>query len=139
MYTEARRLIAAHGSAGQDVIIVSSSGMEMVGPIGDRLGATEVIATRMEVADGWYTGAWTSGRTARPRRTRMRWRPSRGYRLRDCYAYSDSFTDLPMLEIVGHPQVVNPDRALRKVARERQWPELAFRQAGDRPRAAATS
>jgi hypothetical protein len=50
----------------------------------------------------------------------------RGYGLRDCYAYSDSVTDLPMLETVGHPRAVNPDRALRKVARERQWPILAF-------------
>ncbi|HUA28612.1 MAG TPA: HAD-IB family hydrolase, partial [Streptosporangiaceae bacterium] len=44
----------------------------------------------------------------------------------DCYAYSDSVTDLPMLEAVGHPRAVNPDRALRRIARERQWPVLAF-------------
>jgi phosphoserine phosphatase len=50
----------------------------------------------------------------------------RGYRLPDCYAYSDSVTDLPMLEAVGHPRAVNPDRALRRIARERQWPVLAF-------------
>ena len=50
----------------------------------------------------------------------------RGYRLPDCYAYSDSVTDLPMLEAVGHPRAVNPDRALRKIAREREWPVLAF-------------
>ena len=56
VYADARRLIAAHGRAGQDVIIVSTSGLEMVGPIGDLLGASEVIATRMEVADGCYTG-----------------------------------------------------------------------------------
>lgn len=127
VYTEARRLIAAHGSAGQDVIIVSSSGMEMVRPIGDRLGASEVIATRMEVADGCYTGEmefWAYGEAKAHRMRELA--ASRGYRLRDCYAYSDSATDLPMLETVGHPRAVNPDRALRKVARERQWPILAF-------------
>jgi len=128
VYSEARRLIAAHGRAGQDVIIVSTSGMEMVAPIGDLLGAREVIATRMEVADGCYTGAmefWAYGeaKAARVRELAC----ARGYRLADCYAYSDSVTDLPMLEAVGHPRVVNPDRALRRVARERDWPVLAFR------------
>jgi hypothetical protein len=51
---------------------------------------------------------------------------ARGYRLSDCYAYSDSATDLPMLEAVGYPRVVNPDRALRKIARDRNWPVLTF-------------
>jgi hypothetical protein len=49
-----------------------------------------------------------------------------GYDLADCYAYSDSITDLPMLEAVGHPAAVNPDRALRRAARERDWPILVF-------------
>jgi HAD superfamily hydrolase (TIGR01490 family) len=127
VYTEARRLIAAHGCAGQDVIIVSSSGMEMVGPIGARLGASEVIATRMEVADGCYTGEmefWAYGEAKAHRMRELA--AGHGYRLRDCYAYSDSITDLPMLETVGHPRAVNPDRALRKVAKERHWPILAF-------------
>lgn len=127
VYADAWRLIAAHGNAGQDVIIVSSSGMEMVGPIGDRLGASEVIATRMEVADGCYTGEmefWAYGEAKAHRMRELA--AKRGYRLRDCYAYSDSITDLPMLEAVGHPRAVNPNRALRRVARERLWPVLAF-------------
>jgi HAD superfamily hydrolase (TIGR01490 family) len=127
VYADARRLIAAHGKAGQDVIIVSTSGQEMVGPIGDLLGASEVIATRMEVADGRYTGQmefWAYGEAKASRVRELAAR--RGYRLRDCYAYSDSVTDLPMLEVVGHPRVVNPDRALRKIAVQRHWPVLAF-------------
>jgi HAD superfamily hydrolase (TIGR01490 family) len=127
VYADARRLIAAHGSAGQDVVIVSTSGIEMVGPIGDMLGASEVIASRMEVADGCYTGQmefWAYGE-AKARQVREL-AAKRGYRLQDCYAYSDSVTDLPMLEAVGHPRAVNPDRALRKIARQRRWPVLAF-------------
>ena len=127
VYADARRLIAAHRKAGQDVIIVSTSGQEMVGPIGDLLGASEVIATRMEVADGRYTGQmefWAYGEAKASRVRELAAR--RGYRLRDCYAYSDSVTDLPMLEVVGHPRVVNPDRALRKIAVQRHWPVLAF-------------
>jgi HAD superfamily hydrolase (TIGR01490 family) len=127
VYADARRLIVAHGKAGQDVIIVSTSGQEMVGPIGDLLGASEVIATRMEVTDGRYTGQmefWAYGEAKASRVRELAAR--RGYRLRDCYAYSDSVTDLPMLEVVGHPRVVNPDRALRKIAVQRHWPVLAF-------------
>jgi HAD superfamily hydrolase (TIGR01490 family) len=127
VYQGAQRLIAAHGSAGRHVVIVSTSGTEMVAPIGDMLGATEVIATQMEVADGLYTGEmefWAYGE-AKARRVREL-AAARGYRLADCYAYSDSITDLPMLETVGHPRAVNPDRALRRIARERQWPVLAF-------------
>jgi len=127
VYSDARRLIALHAKAGQDVIIVSTSGQEVVGPIGDLLGASEVIATRMEVADGRYTGQmefWAYGEAKASRVRELAAR--RGYRLRDCYAYSDSVTDLPMLEVVGHPRVVNPDRALRKIAVQRHWPVLAF-------------
>jgi HAD superfamily hydrolase (TIGR01490 family) len=128
VYSEARRLIAEHGSAGQDVIIVSTSGLEMVAPIGDLLGAQDVIATRMQVADGCYTGEMEFWAYGEAKATRVReLAGARGYRLADCYAYSDSVTDLPMLEAVGHPRVVNPDRALRRIARERQWPVLAFR------------
>jgi HAD superfamily hydrolase (TIGR01490 family) len=127
VYADARRLIAAHCKAGQDVIIVSTSGQEMVAPIGDLLGASEVIATRMEIADGRYTGQmefWAYGEAKAIRVRELA--AMRGYKLRDCYAYSDSITDLPMLEAVGHPRAVNPDRALRKLARERHWPVLAF-------------
>ena len=51
---------------------------------------------------------------------------ARGYRMADCRAYSDSITDLPLLEAVGHPTAVNPDRALRRLAEERGWPILTF-------------
>ena len=127
VYADARRLIAAHGRAGQDVIIVSTSGLEMVAPIGALLGASEVIASQMEIADGRYTGEMVFWAYGEAKASRMRELAARrGYRLADCYAYSDSVTDLPMLEAVGHPRAVNPDRALRRIARERQWPVLAF-------------
>jgi HAD superfamily hydrolase (TIGR01490 family) len=127
VYADARRLIAAHGRAGQDVIIVSTSGLEMVAPIGALLGASEVIASQMEVSDGHYTGEMVFWAYGEAKASRVRELASRrGYRLPDCYAYSDSVTDLPMLEAVGHPRAVNPDRALRRIAQERQWPVLAF-------------
>src|ERR1700748_1724070 len=64
--------------------------------------------------------AWSSRTASRELAARE------GFPLEHCYAYSDSITDMPMLEVVGHPSVVNPDRALRKEAIARGWPVLAF-------------
>jgi HAD superfamily hydrolase (TIGR01490 family) len=127
VYAEARALLAGHRDAGQDVIIVSASGQEMVAPIGALLGASSIIATRMHVSEGRYTGEIDFYAYGEAKASRLRELASeRGYWLPACFAYSDSVTDLPMLEAVGHPHAVNPDRALRKIARERCWPVLAF-------------
>jgi HAD superfamily hydrolase (TIGR01490 family) len=127
VYAEARALLSEHRDAGQDVIIVSTAGQEVVAPIGALLGAESVIATRMRIADGRYTGemefyAYGEAKAARVRELAA----ERGYSLPRCYAYSDSVTDLPLLEAVGNPRVVNPDRALRRIALERGWPVLSF-------------
>jgi HAD superfamily hydrolase (TIGR01490 family) len=127
VYAEARALLTEHRGAGQDVVIVSTSGQEMVAPIGSMLGAASVIATRMEIAGGRYTGRFEFYAYGEAKAARMReLAGERGYRLARCYAYSDSITDLPMLELVGHPRVVNPDRHLRRIAVRRGWPILMF-------------
>ncbi|MEE1930271.1 HAD family hydrolase [Streptomyces sp. TRM 70351] len=127
IYDEAASLIEQHHLAGRDVVIVSTSGAEVVEPIGELLGADRVVATRMVVADGRYTGEveyYAYGPTKAEAIAELA--ESEGYDLPRCYAYSDSFTDLPMLEAVGHPHAVNPDRALRREAVARDWPVLAF-------------
>lgn len=127
IYAEARRLLDSHREAGRDVFIVSTAGQEMVGPIGAMLGAAGVIATRMRHADGRYTGECEFYAFGEAKARRMRQLAAeRGYELTDCFAYSDSHTDLPMLEAVGYPHAVNPDRQLRRVALSRGWPVLAF-------------
>jgi HAD superfamily hydrolase (TIGR01490 family) len=127
VYAEAADLIEEHRAAGREIVIVSSSGAEMVEPIGEMLGADRVVATRMVIADGHYTGeidfyAYGENKAEAMRRVAV----ESGYDLADCYAYSDSVTDLPMLTAVGHPTAVNPDRALRRAAAERGWPVLEF-------------
>jgi HAD superfamily hydrolase (TIGR01490 family) len=127
VYDEAVELIGDHKAAGRDVVIISSSGDEMVGPIGEMVGADHVIATRMVVAEGHYTGEIEYYAYGPFKAQGLRDLASeRGYDLALCYAYSDSITDLPMLEAVGHPAAVNPDKALRRAALENGWPILTF-------------
>jgi HAD superfamily hydrolase (TIGR01490 family) len=128
IYEEAAALIEEHRAAGRDVVIVSSSGEEVVSAIGELLGVDDVIATRMVVADGRFTGEVAYYAAGPQKASAIReLAGTRGYDLSTCYAYSDSITDVPMLETVGHPVAVNPDRALRRVAAERGWPALVFR------------
>lgn len=134
VYAEARELLAIHRRHGHDILIASTSGLEIVAPIAAMLGACAVVATRLEVAAGRYTGAVDYYAYGQAKADRVReLADERGYRLTDCFAYSDSATDLPLLELVGHPHVVNPDRQLRKIARDRAWPVLAFSQTGCLP------
>jgi len=142
VYDEAVGLIEEHRAAGRDVVIVSTSGAEVVEPIGQMLGVDHVIATQMVVEAGRYTGeiafyAFGANKAAAIRELAS----EQGYDLQQSYGYSDSETDLPLLEAVGRPHVVNPDRTLRRVAAERDWPVLHFtrpvalrRRMGIRPR-----
>ena len=127
VFAEAANLIADHKLCGRDVVVVSASGEEIVAPIAKALGATHAMATRMVVEDGKYTGevafyCYGEGKVDAIKELAAR----EGYALEHCYAYSDSITDLPMLESVGHPTVVNPDRALRKESVARGWPVVTF-------------
>ena len=127
VFAEAADLIASHKLLGRDVVVVSASGEEIVAPIARALGATHAMATRMVVEDGKYTGdvafyCFGEGKVQAIQELAAR----EGYPLEYCYAYSDSVTDVPMLEAVGHPSVVNPDRGLRREAVERGWPVLTF-------------
>jgi HAD superfamily hydrolase (TIGR01490 family) len=128
IYAEAAALIDEHRSAGRDVVVVSTSGEEMVRPIAEQLGVTDIIATRMVVRDGRYTGEvayYAAGPTKADAVRELA--KLRDYDLSSSYAYSDSISDVPLLETVGHPSAVNPDRGLRRAASDRGWPVLEFR------------
>jgi HAD superfamily hydrolase (TIGR01490 family) len=127
VYAEAKELIAEHKANGDEVVVLSASGLEVVEPIAALVEADSCLATRMGIADGRYTGVidyYCYGEEKA--RAAREIAAERGYRLADCRAYSDSITDLPLLEAVGHPTAVNPDRALRRVADQRGWPILTF-------------
>jgi HAD superfamily hydrolase (TIGR01490 family) len=127
VYLEAVALIDEHHAAGRDIVVVSASGAEVVEPIAAALGADHVIATRMHVVDGRYTGdidfyAYGENKAA----AIAALADEQGYDLAGSYAYSDSITDAPMLGVVGNAFAVNPDRALRRLAAEKDWGTLTF-------------
>ena len=127
VYDEAVTLMEEHRLAGRDVVIVSASGTEVVEPIGELLGADDVVASRLEIEDGKYTGEISYYAYAEEKARAIRdLAEERGYDLAECYGYSDSVTDVPMLEEVGHPHAVNPDRELRRIAAAKGWPVLVF-------------
>ncbi len=123
VFAEALAIIDGHKRAGRKVVVVSASPEEIVRPLCRYLGIDDVIATRSEVdEDGIYTGsiehyAYGPGKAE----AMIEMAETHGIDLADSFAYSDSATDVPMLEAVGHPVAVNPDDELLEIARERGW------------------
>jgi phosphoserine phosphatase len=138
IYSEALELMATHRHAGRLIVIVSASPAEIVLPLARYLEADEAIASRALVdEEGRYSGAMAFdafGPAKVDAMTELAAR--RGIDLAASYAYSDSATDLPMLEAVGHPVAVNADRELARIATERGWEQHVFtRPVQLRPRA----
>jgi len=127
VFDEALDLIRWHQSEGRKVFIVSASPEEIVAPLAQYLGVDEALGTRAELEDGRYTGrtelyCYGPGKVELIEQVAAR----DGIDLQRSYAYSDSVSDLPMLEAVGHPVAVNPDRDLLRAARRNGWDVLRF-------------
>ena len=131
VYAEALAVMEDHRGAGRRVVVISASPEEIVRPLCRHLGIDDVIATRSAVdEEGRYTGdlelyAYGPGKAEAIRAMA----DEEGIDLESSYAYSDSITDLPMLEAVGHPVAVNPDAELGAIALERGWPIRRFESA----------
>lgn len=128
IYAEALELMHDHRAAGRMIVIVSSSPAEIVEPLADMLRVDRWIATLPKVVDGKYTGDLDFYAYGPHKAAAMKGLAEEvGIDLAESYAYSDSFTDLPMLEAVGHAVVVNPDKELRRFAAEHEWDVQWFR------------
>ncbi|HEY5664315.1 MAG TPA: HAD-IB family hydrolase [Ilumatobacter sp.] len=127
---EARRLVDRHRHAGRATYIVSAAPEEIVEPLAISLGMTAGLGTRGKIVDGCYTGeldgsfCYGQGKVDAIRQLAR----FEGLDLAQCYAYSDSASDLPMLGAVGHPVAVNPDSKLERHARVHGWPIVIFSQ-----------
>ncbi|HZD22360.1 MAG TPA: HAD-IB family hydrolase [Acidimicrobiia bacterium] len=131
VFAEALAIMEEHRGQGRRVVVVSASPEEIVRPLCRYLGIDDVIATRAAVdEDGKYTGelelyAYGPGKATAVQEMAK----EQDIDLDASYAYSDSITDLPLLEAVGHPVVVNPDSELAEIAKERGWEIRRFESA----------
>jgi HAD superfamily hydrolase (TIGR01490 family) len=129
VYREALERAAEHHERGERVYIASAALQEVVEEISSRLGFEGAIASRGEVRDGAYTGRLERRLYGDAKAVALReLAGDEGIDLARSTGYSDSSSDVPFLDAVGHPVAVNPDRALRRVASERGWPVQRFSQ-----------
>jgi HAD superfamily hydrolase (TIGR01490 family) len=117
-----RALLDRHLDAGHFCVILSASPQELVEVICARLGLHRAVGTCAEVVDGRFTGALDGAFCYGPGKLARLRQALGSVDLGQAWAYADSISDLPLLAACAHPVAVNPDRALRKVARTNTWP-----------------
>jgi len=140
VHQEAVRRIRAHRRRGDRVVLITGALDFLVAPL--RFLADDLVAARMTERRGAFTGELAEPPLTADGRASLaaRMAAEHGADLADCHAYGDSSSDLPMLELVGHPHAVNPDFRLSREARRRRWPILEWETepgARTRPRVAA--
>jgi len=124
LYPRAKELVQTSLDKGHDVVLVSGALDFLMKYFADHLGATHVIANKLEIKDRFATGKLLRPVVAGPEKARLIREHARayGHNLDECFAYSGSYSDVPMLSVVGHPAAVNPDRKLAILARTYHWP-----------------
>lgn len=124
----AQQLISEHRSQGRLLVLATTTPLDLISPLAEVLGFDDVVATRYGRRSGYYDGTidgefvWGKGKA----RSVAQWAFSRRIDLDASYAYSDSYYDVPLLSIVGHPRAVNPDPRMLAVATLRRWPVVHF-------------
>jgi putative phosphoserine phosphatase/1-acylglycerol-3-phosphate O-acyltransferase len=128
IYPEADELVEEHLAQGHVVAIVSGATAFVVRPIADRLGIEHILYTRLEVEKGLFTG-----RVIEPicfGEGKIYWLQQfieeQEIDLAKSFFYTDSVTDLPLMDLVGHPVATNPDPLLYRTAVKRRWPVRFF-------------
>jgi HAD superfamily hydrolase (TIGR01490 family) len=131
IFRGAQALIDKCKHAGQRVVLVTGSLDWTVSYLAQELGADHIIANRLEMKDGRATGALLRPVVAGPEKAGLivADAASAGHDLAQCSAYSDSYSDVPMLSVVGHPACIRPDTKLKRLAMAYDWPILDI----DRP------
>ncbi len=115
--------ITDHQAQGHLVVLLTSGTRYSVQPLAELLGVEHVLCTELEVAEGLFTGRHVAPACAGPGKVvhAERFAADHSIDLARSFFYTDSFSDVPMLERVGHPRVINPDPRLRRRARQRGW------------------
>ena len=125
-FPAARSLVEKSKAAGHELVFVSGALDLIVARLAAYLGGGDVIANRLEMKDGIATGKLLNPVVAGPEKARIVRDHARahGHDLDECFAFSDSYSDVPMLSVVGHPAAVNPDRRLALLAKAYSWPRF---------------
>lgn len=128
---KAHALLQEHRARGDYLLIITATNSFVTRPIATRLGVDDILATDPEIINGRYTGKCTgtpcfqTGKVVRLHE----WLKTHNHNLDGAYFYSDSINDLPLLELVTNPVVVDPDEKLEAIAREKGWPVMSLREA----------
>jgi HAD superfamily hydrolase (TIGR01490 family) len=135
MLPAAEALLAQHRQRGDRLLIITATNEFVTRPIAERLGVVELLGCAVELDAGRFTGRATGTLTYREGKvTRLQeWLSEEGESLEGAWFYSDSHNDLPLLEIVDNPVLVDPDATLAAAGRERGWPAITLR-SGETPR-----
>ena len=133
LFPHAKNLIQTCIDQGHEVVLVSGALDFLMKRLAEHLGAHDIIANRLEIKDQYATGRLLRPIVAGPEKARLIRDHARakGHDLDDCFAYSDSYSDVPMLSVVGHPAAVNPDARLTRLANAYGWPIVQL--GNDRP------
>lgn len=132
IYPEARAIVRAHQDKGHTLAVVSSATRYQIDAIARDLGIPHVLCTRLEVEDGVFTGrvlrptCYGEGKLRAAEELATRY----DIDLSDSSFYTDSHEDLPLLDAVGRPRPLNPNRRLAQIAKERGWPVRSFKSRG---------
>ena len=123
------KIAQQHLDEGDEVWLVTASPEDFADLIAEKLGFTGAIGTKAEIKDGKYTGCLIGNllHGAEKAKAIRELAASRNIDLKDCFAYSDSHNDLPLLNAVGNPRAINPDAKLRIIAFSSGWPVHDFR------------
>jgi HAD superfamily hydrolase (TIGR01490 family) len=140
LWPETVAVARAHLKAGREVWLVSATAQEVADVIAERLGFTGALGTVLETVEGVFTGRLIDGVCHGNQKALAAGAQasSSGAALDRCWAYSDSHNDIPLLELVGNPVVVNPDATLSRYAAARAWPVMLMKR-GSIKAAARTS
>jgi HAD superfamily hydrolase (TIGR01490 family) len=126
LYPAAVELVNKARQSGHKIVLVSGMPDFTLAPLAEYLGGCELICNRLEMRNNIATGKLLQPVVAGPEKARLIRQHARENQLDldDCFAYSDSYSDVPMLSVVGHPAAVNPDPRLALLARAYSWPTI---------------
>ncbi len=129
LYASGLDLIKTSRDAGHEIVLVSGALDVIVQHLAAFIGGATIIANRLEMKDGIATGKLLKPIIAGPEKARCIREHARksGHDLDECFAFSDSYSDIPMLSVVGHPAAVNPDKRLELLAKAYSWPTFHLR------------